>query len=65
MAQREVSCGSYHLTRADNNSNKCIEVETGRELTFGEKNLAKEMFSNHIDYTKVLCVYLQHNCRID
>lgn len=53
MAQREISCGSYHLTRADNNGNKCIDVEIGRKLTSGETNLAKEMFGNSIDYTKV------------
>ena len=53
MAQREISCGSYHLTRGDNNGNKCIDVEIGRKLTSGETNLAKEMFGNSIDYTKV------------
>ena len=53
MAHREISCGSYHLTRADNNGNKCIEVEIGRKLTSGEKNIAKEMFGNSINYTKV------------
>jgi len=53
MVQREISCGSYYLTRADNNGNKCIEVEIGRKLTSGEESLAKEMFGNDIDYTKV------------
>lgn len=53
MAQREISCGSYHLTRADNNGNKCIDVEIGRKLTSSETNLAKEMFGNSIEYTKV------------
>lgn len=53
MAQREISCGSYKLTRKDNSGHKCVEVETGRALTTGEKNLAREMFGNSIDYDKV------------
>lgn len=53
MAQREISCGSYQLTRKDNSGLKCIEVDTGRALTTGEKNLAREMFGNEINYTKV------------
>lgn len=53
MAQREISCGNYSLTRKDNSGLKCVEVETGRKLTSGEENLAKNMFGNDIDYTKV------------
>ena len=53
MAQKEIECGSYRLTRKDNNGHKCIEIEVGRKLTSGEENLAKEMFGNDIDYNKV------------
>lgn len=49
MTTREISCGSYKLTRKDNSGRKCVEVETGRALTTDEKNLAREMFGNSID----------------
>lgn len=53
MAQREISCGSYRLTRKDNSGHKCIEVETKRKLTSGEKLMASTMFKDSIDYDSV------------
>lgn len=53
MSTREIDCGSRHLTKKENKDHKCIEVDTGRELTSGEKKLAGEMFGNEINYTKV------------
>lgn len=53
MTRREISCGSYHLTRADNNGNKCIEVNVGRKLTSGEITLLRSMFGNAINYNTV------------
>ena len=53
MAQIEISCGNYRLTRKDNSGHKCVEVEIGRKLTSGEEDLARSMFSDAIDYTKV------------
>ena len=53
MAQREISCGSYKLTRKDNNGLKCIEVETKRKLTSGEIQMARTMFKDSIDYDLV------------
>lgn len=53
MTRREISCGSYHLTKADNNGNKCIEVNVGRKLTSGETTLLRSMFGNAIDYNTV------------
>lgn len=50
MAQREISCGSYKLTRKDNSGHKCIEVETRRKLTSGEIQMARTMFKDSIDY---------------
>ena len=53
MAQREISCGSYKLTRKDNSGLKCVEVETGRKLTSGEESLVRGMFGNSVNYAKV------------
>lgn len=53
MSTREIDCGSRHLTEKDNKNNKCIEVDTGRELTFGEKNFIKGMFGNSINFATV------------
>ncbi|WP_201598798.1 hypothetical protein [Psychrobacter vallis] len=53
MAQKEISCGSYRLTRKDNNGHKCIEVETKRKLTSGEKQMARTMFQGSINYDLV------------
>ncbi len=53
MAQREISCGSYQLTRKDNSGHKCIEVNVGRKLTSGEITLLRSMFGNAVNYTTV------------
>ena len=53
MAQREISCGSYKLTRKDNSGHKCVEVETKRKLTSGEIQMARTMFKDSVDYDLV------------
>lgn len=53
MSTREISCGSYQLTRKDNNGHKCVEVETKRKLTSGEVQMARTMFKDSIDYDLV------------
>lgn len=53
MGQREIDCGVYRLTRRDSSGYKCIEIETKRKLTFGEINLARQVFQDSINYTDV------------
>ncbi|MGP5552015.1 hypothetical protein [Psychrobacter celer] len=53
MTQKEISCGSYRLTRKDNNGHKCIEIETKRKLTSGEKQMARTIFQDSINYNLV------------
>ena len=53
MSTREISCGSYSLTRKDNSGLKCVEVDTKRKLTSGEIKMARTMFKDSIDYDLV------------
>ncbi|SUD89796.1 hypothetical protein [Psychrobacter phenylpyruvicus] len=53
MAQREINCGNYRLTRADSSGHKCVSVPTKRVLTPGEIAMATKVFANSIDYSIV------------
>lgn len=53
MTQREIDCGSYSLTKKDSSGHQCINVETGRRLTSGEKVMARTMFSDSLNYDDI------------